>query len=115
LGTSETSLSKNAKIVFTETEAFFYHNDTLERRASYIITNKFSWSSFKEIYFQLYFLDNKDLWNFSYRTKGADYIAKLKFDSLHVGLFINEMPNCSCGCPESIYLKNTGINYAILK
>ena len=48
-------------------------------------------------------------------TKGADYIAKLKFDKENIGLFINEMPNCSCGCPESIYLKNGATIYAIGK
>jgi hypothetical protein len=114
-GTSETSANKKARLVFTETEAFFYIADTLKRQTKYLITNKFESLYPKEIFFQLYFLDNKDHWDFSFMTKGADYIAHLKFDSQNIGLFINESPNCSCGCPESIYLKNGASNYVIGK
>lgn len=112
-GTSETSTDKKAKLVFTDTVCYFYLSDTLQRQAKYKITNEFTTPYSKAISFQLYFLDTKDVWDFFFRTEGADYIANLKFDQENIGLFINEMPNCSCGCPESIYLKNGEMNYSI--
>jgi hypothetical protein len=112
-GTSKTSANKKASLVFTDTECFFYISDTLQRKAKYIITNEFAYPYLKPIFFQLYFLDNKDLWEFSFLTKGANYTSKLKFNEENIGLFVNEMPDCDCGCPERIYLKNSAENYRI--
>lgn len=104
--TSETSANKKEKIIFTETEALFYKNDSLNRRTPYKIKNDFKGNLSKEIFFLLYFEDSKTAWKINFQNKGADYIAKLKFSKENVGLFVNEDPTCICGCPESIYLKN---------
>jgi hypothetical protein len=114
-GTSKTSANKKASLVFTDTECYFYISDTLQRKTKYVITNEFVFPYPKPVFFQLYFLDNKDLWNFSFRTSGENYTAKLKYNEENIGLFINEMPNCLCGCPERIYLKNSAENYRIGK
>jgi hypothetical protein len=112
-GTSKTSANKKASLVFTDTECYFYVSDTLQRKTKYVITNEFVFPYPKPVFFQLYFLDNKDLWNFAFRTSGENYTAKLKYNEENIGLFINEMPNCLCGCPERIYLKNSAENYKI--
>jgi len=110
-GTGETSASRNSKIIFTDTEAFFYNNDTLARKTKYLITNKFSDPFSKTIYFNLYFTDNNATWDFKFETDGADYISNIKFSKDSIGLWVNEMPECSCGCPESIYIKETSKGY----
>lgn len=104
-GTSETSASKKEKIIFTESKALFYTNDSLNRQTSYKIRNDFKGYLSKEIFFLLYLEDTKAAWEINFQNKGADYVAKLKFSEEHVGLFINENYHCICGCHERIYLK----------
>ncbi|RYE50745.1 MAG: hypothetical protein EOP48_19285 [Sphingobacteriales bacterium] len=104
-GTEQTSATRNEKVVFTDTEAFFYKGDTLKRQTKYLITDEHSSRFPRGRYFQLYFLDNKVRWDFSFQAKGIDYLTGLKFDRNSIGLHINEEPNCSCGCPERTYIK----------
>ena len=104
-GTDNTSTNTNATIVFTPSEALFFKNDSLIRKTKYLITNQYSSQHFKETNYQLYFIDNKSLWDFYFRSDGEDYLNNLKYDNNKIGLYINEMPNCVCGCPESIYIK----------
>jgi hypothetical protein len=106
LPTSPDSLRINdVTLIFSDTLAILYYNDTLIRKTRYVITNKFASPYFKEIFFQLYFLDNKDLWSFLFITNGENYPKDFKIDKINVGLYINEIPDCVNNCPEKVYLK----------
>ena len=104
-GTDQTSKTRKEEIVFTDSEAYFYSNDSLKRKTQYLITNKQVPYFMKDLYFQLYFPEDNLYWQVGFINHGPNYLARINFSKQKIGLHINEMPNCSCGCPESIYLK----------
>ena len=97
--------SKNAKVIFTDTTATFYIGGKLVRKTKYIIANEFVSPYIKEVRFQLYFVDNKNIWDFAFMSKGVKRNAKFNPDGLNFGLYINERPDCLRDCPERVYLK----------
>jgi len=112
-GTSETSKTKNERIIFSQNEAFFFKDEKLFRQTQYYITNSFSTLS-KELFFQVYFLDDNSAKDISFRTKGADYTAKLKFGGANIGLYLGYLFSCN-DCGNKIYIAEGATDYSLGK
>ncbi len=95
-------INPGKKLVFTDSEAFFYERDLLIRNATYSIvgeSQKHNDLVFKR--FVICFSDTKEEWAFYFITKGHGTpfhgIAKKLY------LLFNKEPFCVCGCPEELY------------
>lgn len=108
-GMSETYKTRNEQVVFTESDVSFFHKDSLVRKTAYLITNEFT-PVLKEFTFQIYFQDDKTKNNISFKSRGADYIAHLKFNEHNTGLYLDAPGFCN-DCGYRIYMKQSAENY----
>lgn len=95
-------IKPDRKIVFTETQVFFFYNGKLERVTAYrLLENPLK---IRQQTFLIEFEDNKQTWGIKLLPVGQNVpwngIAQKPY------LLLNAIPNCICGCPESVYSKN---------
>ena len=103
-GTAETSKEVTKRIIFNDKEAIFYSGNKVKRKTGYYLSNEYSNSRFVTAnFFRLVFTDNKEEWTIRFYNnhKFVPYIGNTNT----IGMLANQMPNCSCGCPEEIYSK----------
>ena len=95
-------INPNKKFTFSETEAFFYINDSLVRQTSYSIIGKTERHLDLEYKrFRIFFSDTKEEWSFNFITKG--HIVPSHTDAKKLYILFNKEPNCVCGCKEELY------------
>jgi hypothetical protein len=100
--TGKPLIKPDSRIVFTETQVLFFSNGKLERVTAYrLLENPIK---FRQQTLLIEFEDNKQRWSIRLLPVGQNVpwngTAKKPY------LLLNAIPNCICGCPESLYSKN---------
>ena len=106
-GTDKTAKEVNQKIMFKNDNVYFFRNDTIVRQSKFILENRFRNRLIFNVYdLSIIFNDNNEEWTLTLCKSYIPYIGK----SNSLGILINKMPNCVCGCLEEVYAKMLDTN-----
>lgn len=100
--TAHTSETLQKHIQIQKDTAVFYTSGVIQRKTTFSIRQTWPEKHFLSInHFDIVFDDNQEKWALQL-THNPIYNASIR-KPLPVTVTFNQMPGCSCGCPEEIY------------